>query len=124
MSIDRRDFINGVLVSAGAAVLGGSASAAPEEDTFTGYGGVGDYAKANGNTWPVVQAAHALRDHRYADAQLDAAAEAGRFDLFIVGGGIAGLSAAHEFRKLRGRSARILIIDNHAMLGGEARQNE
>jgi spermidine dehydrogenase len=81
--ITRRDFVNGALAGAGAAVLGASSSPvaaasasagrrtageaatgtpAAGEDTFTGYGGVGDYARANGNTWPVVQAAHRLRD--------------------------------------------------------------
>ncbi|HEX3848716.1 MAG TPA: NAD(P)-binding protein [Steroidobacteraceae bacterium] len=93
-------------------------------DTFTGYGGVGDYARSNGNTWPVVQAAHALRDGRYGAAALDGAADAGRYDLVIVGGGIAGLAAAHRFRKLRGPGSRVLLLENHPMLGGEARQNE
>jgi hypothetical protein len=31
---------------------------------------VGDYARANGNTWPVVQAAHRLRDGQYDPAAL------------------------------------------------------
>ena len=65
--ITRRDFVNGVLVGTAATALSASSSnlagtLADGEDTFTGYGGVGDYARANGNTWPVVQAAHRLRD--------------------------------------------------------------
>jgi spermidine dehydrogenase len=120
--ISRRDFLNGSLVAAGCAVAlpAGSAIA----DTFTGYGGVGDYARANGNTWPVVQAAHRLRDGDYSEAVIAAAQDAGQFDLVVVGGGIAGLSAAHRFRQLRGATARILILENHAMPGGEAKQNE
>ena len=119
--ISRRDFLNGSLAAGGAlAVPAGSADA----DTFTGYGGVGDYARANGNTWPVVQAAHRLRDGGYNQAVMDAARDAGQFDLVVVGGGIAGLSAAHRFRQLRGATARILILENHAMPGGEAKQNE
>jgi spermidine dehydrogenase len=120
--ISRRDFLNGSLVAAGCAVAlpAGSAIA----DTFTGYGGVGDYARANGNTWPVVQAAHRLRDGVYSEAVIAAAQDAGQFDLVVVGGGIAGLSAAHRFRQLRGATARILILENHAMPGGEAKQNE
>ena len=120
--ISRRDFLNGSLAAAGSALAlpAGSASA----DTFTGYGGVGDYARANGNTWPVVQAAHRLRDGGYSEAVIAAAHEAGQFDLVVVGGGIAGLSAAHRFRQLRGATARILILENHAMPGGEAKQNE
>jgi len=143
--ITRRDFVNGTLVGAGAAVLGASSStvvaasrsarrraaneaatAAPgaAEDTFTGYGGVGDYARANGNTWPVVQAAHRLRDGQYDAAALANAKAAGHFDLVVVGGGIAGLSAAHYFIKASGAERRVLLLENHAMLGGEARQNE
>jgi spermidine dehydrogenase len=143
--ITRRDFVNGALIGAGAAVLGASSSniaaasggaprkttskpatgaPAPGEDTFTGYGGVGDYARANGNTWPVVQAAHRLRDAQYDSAALGSAKAAGDFDLVVVGGGIAGLSAAHYFIKAIGVGRRVLLLENHAMLGGEARQNE
>src|ERR1700722_7920486 len=118
--ISRRDFLNGTLVAAGSALALPAASAAA--DTFTGYGGVGDYARANGNTWPVVQAAHRLRDGGYDEAALAAARDAGRYDLVVVGGGIAGLSAAHRFHQLRGASARILVLENHAVPGGEARQ--
>ena len=120
--ISRRDFLNGSLVAAGAVLASPAGSAGA--DTFTGYGGVGDYARANGNTWPVVQAAHRLRDGSYGEAAIAAARDAGLFDLVVVGGGIAGLSAAHRFRQLRGTTARILILENHAMPGGEARQNE
>jgi spermidine dehydrogenase len=120
--ISRRDFLNGSLAAAGGALAMPASSAAT--DTFTGYGGVGDYARANGNTWPVVQAAHRLRDAGYSDRAMGAARDAGQFDLVVVGGGIAGLSAAYRFRQLRGAEARILILENHAMPGGEARQNE
>jgi len=143
--ITRRDFVNGALIGAGAAVLGASSrmaaaasdgarqrtSSEPDpgapaggEDTFTGYGGVGDYAGANGNTWPVVQAAHRLRDGQYASTVWANAKAAGDFDLLVVGGGIAGLSAAHYFVKATGAGRRVLLLENHAMLGGEARQNE
>src|ERR1700741_969933 len=133
--ITRRDFVNGVLAGSGAALLGASSSQvvgsapvnggpAAGQETFTGYGGVGDYARANGNTWPVVQAAHRLRDGLYDSAALAAAQPAGDFDLVVVGGGIAGLSAAHSFLKATGPGRRVLLLENHAMLGGEARQNE
>ncbi len=127
--ITRRDFVNGALVSAGGVMLGApsagslrASTTAP--DTFTGYGGVGDYAKANGNTWPVVQAAHRLRDGAYDASALAAAKPAGNFDLVVVGGGIAGLSAAFYFTKAAGPGRRVLLLDNHSILGGEARQNE
>ena len=120
--ISRRDFLNGSLAAAGSALARPAGSA--DADTFTGYGGVGDYSLANGDTWPVVQAAHRLRDGGYSEPVIAAARDAGQFDLVVVGGGIAGLSAAHRFRRLRGASARILILENHAMPGGEAKQNE
>src|ERR1700722_3095816 len=120
--ISRRDFLNGGLAAAGGALALPAGSAVA--DTFTGYGGVGDYARSNGNTWPVVQAAHRVRDGAYSEALIAAARDAGQFDLVVVGGGIAGLSAAHRFRQLRGATARILILENHAMPGGEAKQNE
>ena len=120
--ISRRDFLNGSLVAAGSALAPPASSVTA--DTFTGYGGIGDYARSNGNTWPVVQAAHRLRDRKYSEVVFAAATDAGQFDLVVVGGGIAGLSAAHRFRQLRGANARILILENHAMPGGEARQNE
>src|ERR1700678_2417936 len=117
--ISRRDFLNGSLAAAGSALALPASSAVA--DSFTGYGGVGDYARANGNTCPVVQAAHRLRDGGYSDAVIAAARDAGQFDLVVVGGGIAGLSSAHRFRQLRGATARILILENHAMPGGEAK---
>src|ERR1700740_1088306 len=120
--ISRRDFLSGSVVAAGAVLASPAGSAGA--DTFTGYGGVGDYARANGNTWPVVQASHRLRDGQYDRAALATAKAAGDFDLVVVGGGIAGLSAAYCFVRAAGTGRRVLLLENHAMLGGEARQNE
>jgi spermidine dehydrogenase len=125
--ISRRDFVNGALVSAGAALLtpclAGRADAGT--DMFTGYGGVGDYAKANGNTGSVTEAGHRMRDGFYDEKAIAGAQRAGDFDLIVVGGGIAGLSAAYFFSKATGmEKRRVLILENHPMLGGQARQNE
>lgn len=124
LPITRRDFVNGVLVGTGAALLSSPGPAQAAEDTFTGYGGVGDYAHANGNTWPVIQAGHRLRDGFYSPAALAHAQPAGDFDLVVVGGGIAGLSAAYYFERASGGGRHTLVLENHPMLGGEARQNE
>jgi spermidine dehydrogenase len=125
--ITRRGFVNGAQVRAGGVLLGGAVPVASRAatDIFTGYGGVGENAKANGNTWPVVQAAHRVRDGIY-DAKASASAQsAGEFDLIVVGGGIAGLSGAYYFEKATWSPARrILLLVNNSMLGGEARQNE
>ncbi len=124
-NITRRDFVNGVLVGAGAALLYSPvpANAQGLTDTFTGYGGVGDYARSNGNTAPVVNAAHALRDGRYESRIASARVVDGLYDVVVIGGGIAGLSAAYTIRKAH-PNARVLIVENHPVPGGEAKQNE
>lgn len=144
-SITRRDFAGGALLGSGAALLAakapGSISSAqaatnPREfpqtmatpltgldDSWTGPSGVGDYAGANGNTHGVVNAAHTFRNRDF-DARIERAADSGEhFDLVIVGAGFAGVTTAYTYLKER-PDARVLIFDNHAMFGGEARHNE
>ncbi|HTJ26596.1 MAG TPA: FAD-dependent oxidoreductase [Candidatus Limnocylindria bacterium] len=123
--ITRRDFVNGTLAGAGAALLGAAAPAAAQglDERFTGYAGVGDYARSNGNTATVVNAAHALRDERYENGLASAPAVDDLYDAVVVGGGIAGLTAAYEIRAAR-PSARVLLLENHPLPGGEAKQNE
>src|SRR6202041_4057088 len=99
----RRDFLNGTLLGFGAALL---AQAAPAQDTFTGYGGVGDYATSNGDPWSVVSTGHKFRDKAY-DQLGSLATDTGEaFDLLIVGGGLSGLSAAYYFAKATGGRKR------------------
>jgi spermidine dehydrogenase len=139
-SITRRDFLHGMPALAGllaacrverptrgqpAGLLGapappGGLDLGPD---WYGPGGVGDYAASHGNTPEVLQAAHGLRDGRF-DAIVGQAVDTGEtYDLVIVGGGLAGLAAAHHFRRLDG-SGRCLILDNHPIFGGEAKRNE
>ena len=129
--ITRRDFVNGLLVGSGAALLSGRAAAldrvpvenlSPSGSAWTGYGGVGDYRWSNGNTEAVRDAAHAIRDHLYPDARGLAVDET--VDLIIVGGGVSGITAAYEFNKRRKPHQTCLLLENHPMFGGEARQNE
>jgi spermidine dehydrogenase len=122
-AITRRDVINGALAGAGAMLVPHAAGAAKAPaDTFTGYGGIGDYAASNGNTWPVVQAAHGIRDALYTGWEKGAEAE--HFDLVIVGGGPTGLMAAYEYAKLTGGTTRCLILENHPVFGGASKQND
>ncbi|MEE4161158.1 MAG: FAD/NAD(P)-binding protein [Woeseiaceae bacterium] len=144
-TITRRDFVGGTLIGSGAALLSasapgliGSARAASPDARFpqqismdlndrgpdwTGPGGVGDYARANGNTHAVVNQAHTFRNRDF-DAMLRTAKDTGEhYDLVCVGGGFAGMTAAYTYLKHR-PDARVLVIDNHGMFGGEARQNE
>jgi spermidine dehydrogenase len=137
--ITRKDFLNTTLLGIGAALLGAPAPAAamgmfseratPEAtaaaaDAWTGYAGVGDYSKANGNTFPVLSAAHKIRDGAYAKIPANVEDTSEIYDLVIVGGGISGLTAAYYYNKGTGGHKKCLILENHPIFGGEARQNE
>src|SRR5205809_2920551 len=63
--ISRRDFLNGALLAGAGLLLPGQAPAISPADAFNGYGGIGDYRHANGNTWDVLSAGHAMRDGRF-----------------------------------------------------------
>ena len=124
-AITRRDFIGATLVGSGALLLGAAPPAEAQGLTsaWNGYAGVGDYARSNGNVASVVNAAHALRDGLYEAGIESAPLVDDVYDLVIVGGGFAGLIAAYEFRKQR-PNGRCLVIDNHPVFGGEAKQNQ
>src|SRR5580658_9898910 len=119
----RRDFLNGAVLGAGAALLRQPAPA-QTIDTFTGYGGVGDYARSNGDPWPVISAGHQLRDGAYKQVGSSVIDTSESFDLLIVGGGLSGLGAAYYFAKATGGRKRCLILENHPMFGGHCKQNE
>ena len=137
--MSRRDFINGVLVGSGAALLSGAlpvpgmartldtASAAPLDTSpsgsaWTGYGGIGEYRWSNGNTGAVRHAGHAIRDRRYPDVSAMPVEET--HDLVVIGGGFSGLTAAYEFSKQRKPNQTCLLLEIHPMIGGEAKLNE
>ena len=139
--ITRRDFVNTALVGAGAALLGtagcSEAGNAPRSPTpagprkygslgpeWTGPGGVGDYQESNGDTAEVVNAAHAVRDG-FVEEILEGVIDTGEiYDLVVVGGGFAGLSAAYTLFREHGAQKSCLVLDNHPIFGGEAKQNE
>jgi len=133
--ITRRDFLNGVALGVGSTLLGPTAFVQAETPAgFTiprpslgpdwyGYGGVGDYRLSHGNTPDVVAAAHRLRDGEL-PVEPESLGEPERFDLVIVGCGIAGLGAAFEFMKRRKAGQTCLMLDNHPIFGGEAKENE
>jgi len=124
--ITRRDFLNTTLIGSGAALMSAvcPAHAMAKGGDFTGPGGIGDYARSNGNTAEVMQSAHRMRDGAY-DALLAKAGEAEEsYDLVIVGGGLCGMMAAYEYAKATGGGKRCLILENHPVFGGAAKQNE
>lgn len=116
--ISRRDFLNGVALAIGTGLApAGLLRAADGASAVYPPGLVG----MRGSTDASYAAAHALRDgHKYPIAALSSE---GDVDLVIVGAGISGLAAAHEYR-LRHRDASILLLDNHDDFGGHARRCE
>ena len=124
-SISRRDFVNGALLAGAGLAFGRYTQTPPRSPAaaWDGYGGVGDYARAHGNMYDVIRVAHRMRDGDFERA-IGAATDTGEtYDLVAVGGGISGLAAAVFFQKKRG-GGTCLVLDNHAMFGGEAKRNE
>src|ERR1700753_3211205 len=125
MSITRRDFIGSTLIGSGAMLLGAPAPASAQGLTkdWNGYAGIGDYARSNGNVASVVNAAHGVRDGTYESQIASAPVGDEPYDLVIVGGGFSGIIAAYEFQKAH-PNGRCLVLDNHPVFGGEAKQNQ
>ena len=123
--ITRRDFVNGVAVTAGAAMMPwhllgdepGGPDKSPEyyPPALTGL---------RGSHPGSFETAHSLRDGTFWDDAGKPVDTGETYDLIIVGGGISGLAAAHFYRKTAGAEARILILDNHDDFGGHAKRNE
>jgi spermidine dehydrogenase len=125
--IARRDFLNGIALAAGAALvspwkaLGLDAPDALERapgyypPALTGLRGSHD---------GVYEAAHALRDGRFWDKAGAPTEESDAYDLVVVGGGVSGLTSAYYFRQWTGPRTRILVLENHDDFGGHAKRNE
>jgi spermidine dehydrogenase len=125
--ITRRDFLNGVALTAGASIIPpemwAAAAADLEAQDVPGY-----YPPAKpglrGSHPGSFETMHKLRDGAFWDDAPKAVDTGESYDLVIVGGGISGLAAAHYFRKAAGDKARILILENHDDFGGHAKRNE
>ena len=127
--ITRRDFLNGVAMTAGAAVMpwdllgakaGGENGAREKSPDYYPPALTGMRGSHPGS----FDVAHSLRDGTFWDSAGKPEDTGETYDLIIVGGGISGLSAAHFYRKLAGEQSRILILDNHDDFGGHAKRNE
>ena len=123
--ICRRDFLNSALLASGGMLL---SSVGPTQllarDEWTGYGGVGDYAESNGNTFEVMSAGHQIRNRVFDSLPADAVDTGEVFDCVVAGGGISGLAAALFFKKYAGSRLSCLVLENHPIFGGEAKRNE
>jgi spermidine dehydrogenase len=125
--ICRRDFLNSTLLATGGVLLG---SLTPQQllasakDDWTGYGGIGDYANSNGNTFEVMTAGHEIRDRILDSLPPDTIDTGEIFDCVVVGGGVSGLSAAAFLQEYAGPKFTCLVLENHPVFGGEAKRNE
>jgi hypothetical protein len=144
--IKRRDFINGMLIAAGTASVGGSipmrafAQLAPST-TFPCDSAIGadPNVTRGGNLRSVFNVAHWLRDNRltfktgsvvlspspcdsYQGSQ-PILADNGNYDVIIVGAGMSGCSAAFYIAQQR-PGTRILILDGQATPGGNANRDD
>ena len=107
--ICRRDFLNSTLLASGGLLLGsvsplqilaqrgeagGANTGGLSEIEWNGpVTGVGDYQRANGNTWEVVKAGHDIRFGVFDTPPKGVESTGEIFDCVVVGGGLAGLSA-------------------------------
>ena len=136
--ITRRDFLNGVSVGVGGALVGASGVskifgaetllAAGALDELSAQDMAGYYPPAKmgmrGNHDGSFTFAHFVRDGQPWNDLGNPVATGERYDLVVVGGGISGLATAYFYRQRFGKNARILILDNHDDFGGHAKRNE
>ena len=125
-SITRRDFLNGVGLAVAGSVLAPELVRALEQE-FAPERAPGYYPPTltgmRGSHPGSFEVAHGMRDRRSVD--LTGAVHTGEaYDLVVVGAGMSGLSAASFFIKNVGRSAKVLVLDNHDDFGGHAKRNQ
>jgi len=124
-NITRRDFLNGVAVTACATLMPRQLLAAGDSDPQNSPGYYPPaLTGARGSHPGSFEVAHSLRDGIFWDTAGASHDTGETYDVVIVGGGISGLAAAHFYRKREGANARILILDNHDDFGGHAKRNE
>ncbi|HSC46335.1 MAG TPA: FAD/NAD(P)-binding protein [Candidatus Acidoferrum sp.] len=128
--ITRRDFLNGVAVSAGGTLAESmvpSLAWVSAEAAYAAQDQPGYYPPAltglRGSHPGSFENAHAVRDGAFPKQGAKAGDTKEIYDLVVVGGGISGLSAAY-FWRAQNPDARILILDNHDDFGGHAKRNE
>lgn len=129
--ITRRDFLNGTLIGAGAALIGSTSyprsAAATEAEAVPLAAGQPYYPPSltgmRGSHPGSFERAHELAREGREDwgGIIDTHEE---YDLIVVGGGASGLAAAYFFQDKNDWQAKVLVLDNHDDFGGHAKRNE
>jgi len=147
--ITRRDFLDGVALTIGAAALPAAAGEKQENQSGSFPPPLGKGADLSAQE-PLLAKGITEQDPRYYPPALTgmrgshpgsfetahkmrnvgqwdlshAIQEDKTYDLIVIGAGMSGLSAAYFYVKNLGRNARVLILDNHDDFGGHAKRNE
>ena len=108
--ITRRDFMQGTALALAAPSWARAQSPAIPP---SGFQGQDPASTARG---------HRVRDGVYRNLPSAVADTGESYDLVVVGAGLAGLAAAHVYKKERA-GARILLLENNDDFGGHARRN-
>ncbi|MBT7335819.1 MAG: NAD(P)/FAD-dependent oxidoreductase [Gammaproteobacteria bacterium] len=125
-TITRRDFLNGVAVGTGAALLGSRQASAQTQSQVQSFTNPATYPPTRtgirGNHPGSFEVSHAMAWQGKKPAKHQNLDE--HYDLVVVGAGISGLAAAKFYRDKMGDEAKILLLDNHDDFGGHAKRNE
>jgi spermidine dehydrogenase len=122
--ITRRDFMNGAAMAIAAAMTPHSfAQGATEPQDHPGYDPPAAHG-LRGSHVGAFEVAHQLRDGTFWKNAAQPESTGESYDLIVVGGGISGLSSARFFHQAAGKTARVLILENHDDFGGHAKRNE
>jgi spermidine dehydrogenase len=121
--ITRRDFLDGVAVTIGGAIIATHAPAMSAQEANSA-----NYPPAltglRGDQKNVYEIAHKLRDGKAWDSLGSPEKSRETYDLIVVGAGISGLAAARFYQGKFGKDSRILLLDSHDDFGGHARRDE
>ncbi len=122
-SITRRDFLDGVAVAVGGAMVAIHAPSMEAQEKNSAI-----YPPAltglRGDQQSVYEIAHKLRDGKAWHSLGAAETSNETYDLVVVGAGISGLAAAYFYQTRFGKNSRILLLDSHDDFGGHARRDE
>jgi hypothetical protein len=139
--IERRDFINGMLIAAGTAAVGASFPMRAYSASGLCDGPIGSDPRVlrGGNVPTVFNVAHWLRDGRLtfksnsvliSSSSCDSyqgsqpiLSDNGTYELIVVGSGMSGCSAAYYTTRSR-PGTKILILDGQATPGGNANRDD